>query len=534
MDRNPQQLAQKPDMKPPTEKLVVDELISKQQASYRHVGNYVIGAPKEMTTTLDYTGLRGSAYGIYHALINKLPKMKFTVKKVDEWLEVTPTYADYYNITVTQKQKLEGAIKQGLQSAAQAVADYELLAHDARRYREMLDYFKTAKHTGDEHVLRNVFVDRVDAFTGENYSMITMVRRWPTIITDFIRMKSGWDNIDTIRKELDVTQAEATVLKTKNELYREWVRLFLPNLKERYSRIDTLLRSRRQSIDAYRTWLKPYIARFKMIREKQEDNAGEWLTEPNITPGWGQSQALSAVRLWCWRAVTVPERRKAEAYAEVSKGSAKWVIHPYDDVVKEWQKRIEEHYNVEITNEDVKTILENATDPNYSQYFPMMDPSALYYVFFDMHILLSLVKAPPPEGFETDNLMFIPFDTYIISQNILLVFLIELKAREKAFDKYIEEIIGSRRSEENVLENIEKEFEPEVPGRRKRISAKLKPYRRIGRAIKTGFEFIFYRFVRRGPYESIYYERMTKMYFREMGPIYSDVVKLLEGWMRIK
>ncbi len=527
----------KPETNAPTDSFVTDAIRNPEfvEAS-KNKGIYMISMPREMTTTLDYTCLRGGGYGVYHAFINRLPKMKWTIRKVDEWIEVTPTYRDYYDLTITQKNKLEGAIKQGLANAAQAVADYELLAHDARRYREMLDYFVEAEKGSDEHVLRSVFVDRVDAFTGENYSMITMVRRWPTIITDFIRMKSAWSDLDTIRKELDVTQAEATVLKTKNELFKEWKKLFLPNLKDRYARIETLLRARRKSIDEYRNWIKPYLARYKMMREKQETKPSEFLTEPNITPGWGQSQALTGMKLWCWRAISVGERRKAESYAESSHKHAKWVIHPYDKFVKEKKKDIEAHYNVTITDKEVEEILQEATEEK--PYHPAMDPSCLYYMFFDIDVLLSLVKSPPPEGFESDNLMFIPWRTYIISQNLLLLHLIEIRAREKAFDKYIDEIVGSRKSEEDILAKVEKEFEAKEPSKKnwlqRRKEHKEPDKKSAGYKIHAGLEWFFHLFVRRGPYEPIYYERISKIYLRGSGPMYAEVLNMVEGWMKIE
>ena len=209
---------------------------------------------------------------------------------------------------MAQKQKLMETIKAGLMSAAQAVADYELLAHDARRYREIIDYFKAGKK--DEHVLRSLFVDRVDAYTGEGYSLITMARRWPTIISDFLRMRDEWTDVNEIRRNLDVPLAEAAVLKTKNELYKEWKRLFLPALKERYARIQALAEARKKSIEEYKKWLKPYIARFKMIKEKLESAPAAFINDPYMNPGFGQSQAVAGVKIWCWKPFIPPELRK--------------------------------------------------------------------------------------------------------------------------------------------------------------------------------------------------------------------------------
>ncbi|MCK4496773.1 MAG: hypothetical protein KAU24_01155, partial [Candidatus Aenigmarchaeota archaeon] len=227
------------------------------------LGEALMGTPENQDIVMDFTTSMGQCSSVYYSFIFQLPKWDYSVRKIEEWMDVSPVHADAYNLMVVQRQKLESAIKTGLTSATEAVTHYELLAHDARRYREILDYF--VKGEKDEHVLRSLFVDRVDAFTGEGYSLITMAKRWPTIITDFIRMKTEWDDINKIRKELDVSQAEATVLRTKNELYIEWKKIFLPVLKDRYARIKTMVDARKRSIDEYKKWLKPYITKHKMM-----------------------------------------------------------------------------------------------------------------------------------------------------------------------------------------------------------------------------------------------------------------------------
>jgi len=498
------------------------------------VGTAICGGPPELQMVLDFTGLRGSGSNIYYSLIYQLPKWDYALKKVDEYIEVTPTWAEYYNITITQKQKLEASIKTGLASAAQSVADYELLKHDFRRYREILDYFVKSKKEKDEHILRSLFVDRVDAHTGEGYSMITMAKRWPTIITDFIRMKGAWMERGKIREELDVSDAEATVLLTKNQLYNEWKELFLPTIKERVSRLEVLLESRKKSIDEYRSWLKPYVARYKMIREKSEINPATDLSNAYVTPGFGQSQAVTGVRLWFWRPYYPPQKRKAEA---MPTGKQKgFIVNPYDDLVKKWKKKIEERYDVKMPDEEVHGLLKKYSIPAGKFGGPVMtgnpelDPNTLYYVFFDMRLMLSLVRTPPPEGFETDNLMFLPMRIWIMSHNALLIHLLELHAKEKAFESSINTMIGSREAEEKSLERIEEEFNPPKKKGgvfRERLSnAKGK--------IKRPFEEFFYLFFKRGPYETVFEERLTKTYFRGSAGYYEQIKDFLLQKMQVE
>ena len=526
------------------DKMVADLLqeIAEKNRDRPFVGEVLFGAPGEMEMILDFTGLRGSGSNIYHAFIYQAPKWRYTVKKVDEFLFVSPVWAEYYNLTIAQKQKLEGAIKAGLASATQAVADYELLKHDSRRYKEVIDYFLKAQKTGDEHVIRSLFVDRVDAYTGEGYSMVTMARRWPTIITDFIRMKSGWTDpkavpvekqVEHIRKELDVTQAEATILKTKNMLYREWVELFLPQLKERYARIENLVNARKKSVDEYREWLKPYIAKFKTMKEMDEANPAAWVTDAYTTPGFGQTEALVGTRLWVWKSFPIVETGRSAVKFE--KRGEKWEFDPYDDWVKRWQWRIEYKYSIKFDKKDIDSILEAALSTKGAKMeVQEMYPEDIYYILFDMNVLLSLLKTPPPEGIESDNLMIFPLKTWIMSQNALLLHLMEIRAKEEAVSHYISEIIGAKTIEEDILERVEEEFKPEKkPGRFdgiRKFKGKCSGFKTWAKPKALKFYHIFFR---PGPYEPVFFERVSKMYFRASGQYYGGLVDWFKDHMKV-
>ncbi|MFQ5648167.1 MAG: hypothetical protein ACE5FW_02925 [Candidatus Aenigmatarchaeota archaeon] len=524
---------------------MVSDKFRKLMHKLRITGPVLCGGPFEMEMILDFTGLRGSGSNIYLSYVYQIPKWDYVIFKVDEFVEVTPEWAEYYNLTMAQKQKLMETIKGGLVSAAEAVSHYELLAHDERRYREILDYFKAGMK--DEHVLRSLFVDRVDAYTGEGYSLITMAKRWPTIITDFIRMKSEWEDVDTIRKELDVSQAEATVLKTKNELYKEWKRLFEPTVKERYARIKNLAEARKKSIEEYRKWLKPYVVQHQMIRERAEKEPAAALSTPYFTPGFGQSQALTGVKTWCWKPLVPAEIRKPEMGPL---GPSGFIVDPYDDIVKKWAKEIEKKYKIEIYEDEkevkqaikegktpskyrllVREILEWAKTKDVNTNLAPMDPSKVYYVFFEANFLLSLVKTPPPEALETDNLMVWPFKAWFMSQNALLIHILEIKAREKAMEKYVDELIGATEREEEYLKMVEEEFKEEKPVRFTGVRNFARRARNAGSRVRFGLDMFIHVFIRRGPYETVFFERVSKMFARGIGGYYKQQIDFIKEKM---
>lgn len=514
------------------DQLLIDELLKKCRKDY-HLGDFVIVRPTDQWMKLNPTTVMGGCSGLYYSLMFQFPKWYYWLHKVDEWMEVSPEYAETYNLTIAQKQKLEVAIKGGLQSAAQAVADYELLKHDYRKYREILDYWKMGKK--DDHVLRSLFVDRVDAFTGEGYSLVTMARRWPTIITDFIRMKEAWTDIEKIKDELQVSQAEATVLKTKNELYKEWKTLFFPDVKERFARVKNLMQSRKKSVDEYRDWLKPYIARYKLMKEKTEAKPSNYLGNVYMVPGFGQASATSGVRLFAWQGFVPGEMHKPERVIE---GGHPYGIDPYDHVVKEWIPKIEDKYKVHIYENEaerrkeektkkpgpytivVRELIKEATAKDRPhKNIRQMDPHSIYYRLFDLTFEKAMIKTP--KGWEKED-MNILIDHYLISQNIMLLIILELKAKDLAFDRYVNEIIGVKEVEEEIRREVEREFTGEEE--KKKDRGFRESMGSAGDRIASGWRGVSKYVIRPGPYESRLKERVTKMYLIPMAAYFFGLV----------
>ena len=318
-----------------------------------------------------------------------------------------------------------------------------------------------------------------------------------------------------------------------------------------------MMDSRKKSVYEYREWLKPYIAKFKAIRELSEGSGSNFVSDAYVTPGFGQSQAITGVRLWCWTPLKKPEKGKPSELRETTKGKSGFIIDPYDSVVKAYipalgyKYKIEDFKNYhkdpkakERVDKKVRDLIKGwvqrpgGTGQAYINRDKLdmrsdLDQNALYYVALDVHVFLSLVKTPPPGGFESDNIMFFPIQTMVFSQNIAVLFLLEVWCREKQMEKYIEEMIGARSLEVEEEERIEAMFNPKeekkqrLPG----VRGALHTTRTKLTAIAEG---IFYTFVRRGPYEMVIYERIAKMYSRSAGAYFGAATGLLQAKMGIK
>lgn len=440
-------------------------------------------------SSLNFTGLVGSGTSIFYSLIFWLPKEDWVVVKADEWIEVSPTHSQYFQLTQAQKQALEDKIKVGLTSAAQILGEYEMLLHDLRKYREIVDAIKK----NDEHVLRAIFVDQVDIHTGEGVSLRTIVTRWPTIIYDFMKLGEEEDP-DEIAKKLNISKAEAVILATKNKLYKEWKELFGMEVIERYERLKALANSRKKLVEEYKNWLKPYIAKYKMIKlrtESPEGRIGALFSQFEPT---GQATYVNGILLWCWKDFRVFE------LGFIERAPPKELVPPYDRVVRDiilygkilkikpladiypfLRKRLSksEAKELEVVKRGIvplrdARIADKLADEIVADWFAGRNgwnPNFMFYEFLEIDIDRAGLKIP---GGELEDITF-TLKLYLLSQNILLLKMLELKCREIEFEKYLDEILGTA-NEEKKEEKEKTGFGFDLSEIRLRIPFKRGPY----------------------------------------------------------
>ncbi|HIQ49711.1 MAG TPA: hypothetical protein EYH56_00790 [Nanoarchaeota archaeon] len=469
-------------------------------------------------STLNFTGSIGSATGIFYSFIFWLPKDDWVVKKVDEWIEVSPTHAQYYQLTQAQKSTLEEKIRVGIATAAQIVGEYEMLLHDLRKYKEIVDALKR----NDEHRLRAIFVDQVDVHTGEGVSLRSIVSRWPTIIYDFMKLGDE-ENPDEIAKKLEVSKAEAVILATKNKLYKEWKELFGREVIERYERLQALVNSRKKLVEEYRNWLKPYIARYKMLKLRSEIPSERIAMPFSTFESSGQATFVNCIKLWAWLNLRVFE------LGFIERAPLKELVYPYDPVVRDiilygkklkispladiypfLRKKLPKDEAKEL--EVVKAKIVPINDARYADKLADeivkdwlngrngWNPNFMYYEFLEIDVARAGLKLP---GGEIEDITF-DIKMYLISQNILLLKMLELKCREIEFEKYIEEIIGTKK--EASEEEQEKEEE-----KKEGIFPEIK----IANPLK------------RGPYITQFKEQIEKHMFPKVRSDFEDIRSFL-------
>ncbi|MFQ6009768.1 MAG: hypothetical protein ACE5J7_01455 [Candidatus Aenigmatarchaeota archaeon] len=526
-----------------------------------YLGTYVLVGPinspgKEESANqcvmLNMTAAPGVASALYYSLVFQLGKWGYSVMKADDWIEVSPAHAEMYQRIMAQKGELERIIKGGLVSAAEAVSHYELVKHDLRKYKEIMDYF-AAK---DEHTLRAMFIDNVDVHTDVQgqapVALRSIAPRWPTIISDFMKLGDEDIDPDKIAKKLDVSKAEGVVLATKNRLYIEWKKLFSETVKERYASLKSMAEARKKTVTEYKQWLKPYITKYKIMKTAHESPAGRSGSLSSYADITGQRTFANGIRIWAWKSFKAIEARKP-ALERVGE----FVYDPYDDYVRRnlvlnnktglasiypWllNKVPEEHFKPGVVECEADHIVQNEIKKHWIAGKHGLDPNMLYYMFFDFEI--DRVGSVLPIG-ELEDITF-TIKTYLMSQNIMLVKLLEMKCRERELEHYLDEIVGLTVEKRPVEEVIKKEY-PELFG----IKRELTPLQKIGeewKALGREFKGFFAPlgkisptpekrgfFVKPGPYEREFRQRLSKQYLTPMGEKFATVAGFLKDKMGV-
>ncbi len=519
------------------------------QKGGKYLGHVVINGPREAQVEMNPTTPPGGTDALTISLVFQLGKWEWLGRaKIDEWIEVSPTFAQYYQITLKQKEELEARIKSGLASAAQAVADLELLKHDQRKYREFLDYFgyefdennyqkpekekeakvweKYWKKTGtrDEHALRAVFIDQVDAHTGEGIAIRSIVQRWPTLIVDFMKLSDDDTDVDKIKTKLGVSKAEAVVLSTKNRIFLEWKKLFEPEIKARYERIEELVRSRQESVKSYRDWLKPIIARHKMLEEglSTAGRRGMTISSPPFSTllTIGRAMAISNTKYWAWRHMPLPELEKG--------GTERLAVELAENHIKpddEWtRKNLIFHLKHGLVVA-YPWITKEWVDDKVKDAKKLVKEGTMYYAFLEIDFLRTNLRTAG--GDEVEDSIY-DLNGLFFSKNALIVKILEMYAKQDELNRYVESLIGIRAGDREVKMPVKKEE------KQKRFG-KLSSGAAIVKATAGKFAYFFslpFGFFKHGPYERDFDERLTKYWLRDMAQRrFEPVVKFIKDKM---
>jgi hypothetical protein len=535
---------------------------------------------------LDFDSSLGRGSKVLFGLIFQLPKWGFERVKVDDMVVVTPVFQQYYQLTLRQKEELEAMIKSSLASIATALSDLELLRHDLRKYKEFMDYFKmieVGKKKGDEKLrlqgeqaLKAIFIDQVDAYTdlpNQPIALRSIVARWPTIISDFMKLTDEDIEPEKIKEKYKVSEAEGVILATKNKLYKEWRdELFKKAVEERFKSLIGMVEARRKSYEEYKEMLKPTLRRYKSIIDGLSNPGIVSMLEraPFWRPG-SQAMSLDMATIWAWKPLVAPEKYKAVREAPLDKipaeeagftpGEVKKLeeagkikggevealpMEPsIDDIVRKLIPKIEEEYKVKISAEDIFNARQKLVERFKKSVTGVAGLESWvfspYYMFFEIPVIRAVIRLP--NGVEIEDLMFDRLKAWFSTQNVMIARLIELEAKDKQLENYVRQMLGeagvSPKKEGEIVSVSElvEEYTIKLEEKKKEEKPRTeKPFKEISEAMSKLFNFfgIQLRFFRakvpyRIPYEFAFKERITKYYLIEIAGNFTMIVNFIKS-----
>jgi hypothetical protein len=563
-------------------------------------GEGINAAPFNTNELLDYTAPLGGCTGVYYGLMFQLGKWGFERAKVSESIFVSPVNRGYYELVVGEKEKLAQQIKTGLASVAQAYADLELILHDLRKYREYVKLFNEIKEveeilkrekdpkkieeaknkrTRAIQSLRSIFIDQVDIHTdlpNTPIALRSIASRWPTIISDFMKLDK-----ETLPEEikLDVSYAEKVVLATKNKLFLSWLEMFENTVKERYQRLKEAVIARENSVKEYKEMLKPTIARYKMINDMLSSAGGRREILTSFFRPDAQAFSIDTMTIWAWKPFAPEEKwkisreyfdkipakqagftdeeikmlRKAGKIKEDGMIEALPIEPSIDRIVREIVKRINkeyESYGVKITAEDLfearERLLRRYKSGAYEGVAGVIWPFSPYFVFAEIPMMRTVLVLP--NGAQLEDLTIGNLKTYVKTQNIIIGHILEIIAREKMLENYINQLLGEMGiDKEGKVKKVEEMLKEEflfIYGEKKEIEEYFKPKEEKKEKKKVevleffkkileyfGIELPFFRAY--GPYEYNVAYRIAKYYFREAATVFNLIRSFLDASFQV-
>lgn len=167
-----------------------------------------------------------------------------------------------------------------------------------------------------------------------------------------------------------------------------------------------------------------------------------------------------------------------------------------------------------------------------------LDPVEIYYMFLDINVFRTGLRL------QTGEMEDIVFYTkiFVLSQNAILVKMLELKCRDLEIERYIDEMLGIKSDEKDVLELSKEDF-AELFGKPKGLSSSEAYIKGIHETIESYTSpfknikmpnFGKFAFARAGPYESVLKERVTKHYLKYAAGHLGVVTEFLKQKMGVE
>lgn len=274
-----------------------------------------IGIPENKMNkrTISFSSTSDFPTKLYLNIIDILEEEGYTVKKLNDWIEVSPQ-SEYFQGLVQKKSNIEQQIKKVMMNLSDMRKQLEMLRHDRRKLERIVEH----KEEGDIHTLKSDYVDLVDRNTEMSLLDLANSGKFPSIVVDFYEIETEEDIED-----LEVSKGEKEVLRKKWRLFQSWKKRYVSEIEKRYNMVKEEIENKKASIDHYKDMLEPYVKAVNRIKVTEPEGF-ETLSDPRIIENY--STSVSGVELYCWKAIN------PDNYEEIPGGVEKNEFYSFLDI----------------------------------------------------------------------------------------------------------------------------------------------------------------------------------------------------------
>lgn len=389
----------------------------------------------------NFTGPLGSMEALWLDLILDLDDKAYEVLRVDRMVNVVPHPQNpYYKATIEERENLERKIKEGLVGIEQSSSDFELAKHDMRKIEEIETWLKSA----DDSNLKAMFVDQVDYHAGSTgqgagrLSLLFMQQNniMPTIVDDFKAMTSIKD-LDANERFKPLPTVEKNFLRSKWNAYTLWKEQFAKTIEGRKKSLEILFKSRETTLNERRKWLKPAIARHKLLKDAMLGPEGRGWAIGHPVYSEQLVGSMERVVFWAWFRIHAEELQRIPeeslAMAEITTDD-KWtrenlIYHEKEGLIShpEFKKWISTKW-IEASIDKVRDGLKPKTNFREHTYW------TVYPIIYER-------KNINYQGQPLEAGKFI-CKGFLVTKNMLMVKILEYLAVQQNLEHYIDEILG--------------------------------------------------------------------------------------------
>jgi hypothetical protein len=419
---------------------------------------YVAMGDESQQVELNYTGLLGSCESMWSSCIFGWLG-KYSIIKDNEIFHATNTRGDnpFYQRSIKEKQNLELEINQTLPHLENEHTQIELIRHDLRKAKDLKMMFDM----GDEVGLKMMFIDQVDHHSGGSMqgnpgrlSMSFMRNNniMPTLVDDFIRMNS----INDLKEDgslYNLSKVEKNMLESKWNAYTRWKQIFRDGINRRHEMANNLLKNKKHMLEQRKTWLKPRIARLKMMSELLE-KAPSALSK-NWIERIGEMRSIHETDITLFK----PHNAAMLGYPKDHLGqfgsnapmydwfvqenyiyNGKYgLIAKYPWITEDW---VESKVKTLKSKSDVKKFVTGGGDLLKATTKAPIYEGKMYYLMYTVKFEKAVIVMRGEEGKETpveDGTWNIK--SYALTKNLMLLYLLNLEAEEEVFNKELEKFV---------------------------------------------------------------------------------------------